>query len=206
MSVVTARGKAAKESANKKQNQDIDFKKVFIRLKDGDSVRVRILSEEDYVEYLAHGDYNLGIYTQPCIATDGQKCAHCEAANSGVEGFEKNYAKKRYLFAVADLDEKIVRVFDATKGQTKGLIDSIESYADSIGEVAFTLKRTGTKTETSYTLAPILKLKPVDKEKFDSFNEQIIEDEFFETVLQARTREQQIEELQRAGFPVERLI
>ncbi len=206
MSVVTARGRAVKESVNKKQNQNIDLNKVFIHLKDGDSVRVRILSEEDYVEYLAHGDYNLGIYTQPCITSDGQKCAHCEAANSGVEGFEKHYAKKRYLFAVADIDENMVRVFDATKGQAKGLMDSIESYSESIGEVAFTLKRTGTKTETKYTLAPILKLKPADKEKFDSFEKHNVEDAFFETVLQARTREQQIEELQRAGFPVQRFI
>lgn len=201
MSVITARGQAAKESANKKRTE-IDFKKVFIRLKDGDSVRVRLLSAEDYVEYMAHGDFNLGIYTQPCTKPAGLPCAHCTAANSGVEAFEKTYAKKRYLFAFADLDEGMVRVFDATKGQATGLIETIEQYREDVADVAFILKRTGTKTETSYTLNPILKLKPADKEKFDKYEGEIVADEYFETMLQARTFDQQVEELQKAGFPV----
>lgn len=204
MSVITARGQAAKESANKKANS-IDFKKVYIRLKDGDSVRVRILSNVDYVEYKAHGDFNLGIYTQPCPAPAGEKCALCEAANAGVEEFEKLYAKKRYLFAFADIDEDIIRVFDATKGQAANLIDTIESYAEDLGETAFTLKRTGNKTETVYALNPILKLKPADKEKYAKFDGQVVEDAFFDTVLAPRTREQQFEELTKAGFPIEQL-
>lgn len=201
MSVVTARGKKAKESATKK-NLNIDFKKIFIRLKDGDSVRVRILSAEDYVEYLAHGNYNLGIFTQPCNKPAGNPCAMCEAGNSGEEGWEAIKARKRYLFAFADIDDGSIRVFDATKGQATGLIDTIEQYAEDIEGVAFTFKRTGNKTETAYTLNPILKLKPADKEKFDKFDGAMVEDEFFETVLQARSFEQQVEELKKNGFPV----
>jgi hypothetical protein len=203
MSVITARGKAAAESANKK-GQSIDYKKAYIRLKDGDSVRVRILTPEDYVEYKAHGSFQHGIYTQPCIEPLGQKCALCEAANSGVEEFSGIYARKRYLFAFADIDEGIVRVFDATKGQAQGIIASIEQYAEDLRDVAFIFKRTGSKTDTNYSLNPILKLKPADKEKFMVFDDATVDDNYFDELLNPRTGEQQIEELQKGGFPVER--
>jgi hypothetical protein len=201
MSVITAKGKAAKESANKKK-VEIDFKKVFIKLKENESVKVRLLSSEDYVEYMAHGNYNLGIYTQPCLKPAGKKCAMCEASDAEVEGFDAIYAKKRYLFVFADIDNGMIRVFDATKGQAKGIIEQIEEYADDLGELAFNFKRTGTKTETSYTLNPIVKMKADDKAKFAAFDDAKVEDDFYETVLQARSYEQQIEELKQAGFPV----
>jgi len=130
MSVVTARGKAAKESANK-VSSSIDWKKIFIRLKDGESVRVRVLGPEDYAEYKAHGSYNFGIFTQPCIAPTGQDCAMCEASNAGLEEFKGLYAKKRYLFAFADIDEGMVRIFDASKGQAKSLIETVEQSPSS---------------------------------------------------------------------------
>jgi hypothetical protein len=201
MGVVTARGKAAKESANK-ASSSIDWKKIFIRLKDGESVRVRIMGPEDYVEYKAHGNFNAGIYTQPCIEPMGCDCAMCEASKADLEEFKGLYAKKRYLFAMADLDEVMIRFFDASKGQAKPLIDAIEQYEDSLSEVAFIFKRTGQKTETNYTLQPILKLKAPDKEKFGKLDGATVDDDLFDTVLQPRSREQQIEELAKSGFPV----
>jgi hypothetical protein len=200
MSVITAKGKEAKESANK-QGSNIDWKKVYIRLKDGESVRVRLLGAEDYVEYFAHGSYNLGIYTQACVKPTGESCAICEAAEAG-DDWKPLRNKKRYLFAFADLDEQMIRFFDASKGQARGLIDTIDQYADDLGELAFILKRTGNKTETNYSLSPIIKLKKDDKDKFDKFADQEAELSLFEAVLAPRTREQQIEELQKAGFPV----
>jgi hypothetical protein len=210
MSVITNRGKAAAESANKKK---IDFKKVFIKLKDGDSVRVRIPSVEEYVEYMAHGSFDLGIYTQPCILPTGSRCAHDELVrhinddlevtkddtNHPLHHFRSLYARKRYLFAFFDIDEQMVRLFDATNNQAKALIASIEEYADSIDELAFTFKRSGETSSTSYTLSPILKLKDADKEKFESFTGGIDEN-LYEEALQPRTFEQQIEELQKTSL------
>lgn len=201
MGVVTARGKAAKESANK-TSSSIDWKKIYIRLKDGESVRVRILGPEDYVEYKAHGNYNAGIFTQPCIEPDGKDCAMCEAAKADLDDFKGLYAKKRYLFAMADIDESMIRFFDASKGQAKPLIDAIDQYEDDLTEVAFIFKRTGQKTETSYSLLPVFKLKATDKEKFAKFDNETVDDDLFDTVLQPRSRDQQIEELAKAGFPV----
>lgn len=208
MTVITARGKAAKESATR-QNMNIDFKKVFIKLKDGESVRVRVLSDVDYVEYYAHGSYAKGIYTQPCIEPIGEQCALCEAAkyngevdDQGNPVWKQVGRRKRYVFAFADIDTGELRVFDASKGQAQGLIAQIDEYAENLDEIAFTFKRVGVKKDTTYTLNPILKLKAADQEKFKKFEGVQVEDAFFETVLQSRTREKQIEELQKAGFPV----
>lgn len=213
MSIITAKGKKAGENAQK-ETSSIDFKEAYIKLKDGESVKVRLLSAEDYVEYKAHGSYAKGIFTQPCIASTGEKCALCEASNyeGGTEDqygkpeWNHLYARPRYLFAFADIGKKTVRLFDATKNQAKGLISAIEEYGEDIADIAFTFKRVGNKTDTTYSLNPILKMKGADKEGFDSFEGQEVEVEFFEKALFARTREKQIEELRNAGFPVAKVF
>jgi hypothetical protein len=47
MGIITAKGKQAAESANKATGSGIDFKKVFVKLKDGESIKVSLLSAED---------------------------------------------------------------------------------------------------------------------------------------------------------------
>ncbi|MBC9786396.1 hypothetical protein H1S01_18230 [Heliobacterium chlorum] len=205
MSIITAKGKDAKASLNKKVEK-IDFKKLYIRLKDGESCRVRLLSTEDYCEYLAHASYANGIYTQPCITPVGEKCALCEASNVKAKGFDGLYAKKRYLFAFADIDMGQLRLFDATKGQAQQLIAAIEQYAYDLETYAFLFKRTGNKVDTNYSLSPILRLKHEDKEKFANFDGLTVESDLFESGLQARTRNQQIALLMDAGFPVTQLF
>jgi len=204
MSLFTATGEQAKQSASKK---NVDLKTAYIRLKEGESVRVRVLGLTDYVEYKAHGDFNLGIYTQPCITPQtGELDPLCIASKSGVEGFEKLAPKKRYIFALYDIDMKAVRFWDCSKTQATKMIGDIEEYKESIldGDVlAFNFKRTGNKTETVYSLNPILKLDEKGKEGFASADEVQVEMKDFEAVLIPRTVEQQIEALKQAGFPVD---
>lgn len=212
MSFITNKGKEAKESINK--SGGLDLKETFIKLKDGEGIRVRVMTDEDYVEYLSHGSFGKGIFTQPCIGVAGQDCAMCEA--SKYEGGEKDtwgnpewnhlYAKKRCLFGFVNIDTGKKVVFDATKNQAKDVIGSIEEYADSIGDVAFTFKRTGTKNNTKYKLSPILKLKKAEQEAFDKADEINFDIEFFEMCLMARSREQQLVELKDAGFPMEEVF
>jgi hypothetical protein len=201
MSLFTATGEEAKQSANKK---NVDLKTAYIRLKENESVRVRVLGVTDYVEYKAHGDFNLGIYTQPCITPQTNELDPlCIAANSGIEGFDKLKAKKRYIFALYDLDMGQIRFWDASKTQATKMIGDIEEYAESLEEIAFNFKRTGTKTETVYSLNPILKLDAKGKEAFEAAGEVEVELKDFEAVLIPRTVEQQIEALKQAGFPVD---
>jgi hypothetical protein len=203
MSLFTAKGVEAQASANKTK---VDLKKVYIRLKDGESVRVRLLgvTENTVREYLAQGDFNLGIYTQPDISPLlGEASPLTVASNSGIEKFSKLYPKKRYLFVFADIDSGELRVWDASKTQGKSMLDLWTEYQESINDVAFTFKRTGTKTETSFNLIPIMKLKAEDKEKFEVFNDVEVPGDFLDNVLIPRTKEQQIEVLKQAGFPVD---
>lgn len=201
MSLFTAKGEKARESASKKS---VDLKTAYIRLKENESVRVRVLSVTDYVEYMAHGDFNLGIYTQPCLTPQtGELDPLCVASKSGIEGFDRLYAKKRYIFALYDIDMKAVRYWDCSKTQATKMIGDIEEYAENIGEIGFNFKRTGNKTETVYSLNPILKLDEKGKEGFELANDIKVEMADFESVLIPRTPEQQIEALKQAGFPVE---
>lgn len=201
MSLFTALGHEAKQSANKK---NVDLKTAYIRLKENESVRVRVLGVTDYAEYKSHGEFNLGIFNQPCrTPLDGELDPMCIAANSGIEGFDKLKAKKRYIFALYDIDMGQLRYWDASKAQATKMIGDIEEYADNLADIAFNFKRTGTKTDTVYSLNPILKLDEKGKDAFEAAAELKVEMKDFESVLIPRTVQQQIEILKQAGFPVE---
>lgn len=180
----------------------VDLKEAYIRLKDGESVKVRVLGLGDYIEYKAHSDYNNKVYTQACVAPLGKDCPLCIAGKSGIEDFKGMYAKKRYLFAFADINTGKLRVWDCSYGQAKDLLSQIAEYKDDIQEVAFNFKRTGNKTETSYKLNPILKMKGDDLEKFHAFDEVEVEISFFESVLVPRSEKMMLDILNEAGFPM----
>ncbi|OAA90888.1 hypothetical protein [Clostridium ljungdahlii] len=196
MSLVSGRGSQIRFGG------DVDLKTVFIRLKQNESVKVRVLSVNDYVEYLSHGSYAHKIYTQPCVAPNGVECPLCIAAKSGVEGFDALYVKKRYLFAFADLEMGSIRVWECSYNQAKDLLSQIKEYEDDINEVAFNFKRTGTGTETSYKLNPILKMKGDLKDKFDKFEGGEVELSFFDDVLVPRSENMMLDVLSEAGFPM----
>lgn len=210
MPFFTARGEQAREALNRKK---VDLKKVFIRLKDGQSVRVRILDVLNYVTYEAHEAFQLGIYRQPCILPTGSRCAYDEVVDivkklpedHELKKFEDLKPKERVLFAFGDLDAGEIRFLDVSKGQARKLVANIEQYKDHIGQVAFMLQRTGEKADTSYSLNPILALDEAGKQAFAKFDGQKLTDDLFEDVLaaQARTFDQQLELLKNAGFPVE---
>lgn len=196
MSLVTGKGNEINFNSN------VDLKEVFIRLKDDESVKVRVLGLTDYVEYKAHSEFNLKVYTQPCIEPTGKPCPLCIASKSGVEGFDKLYPKKRYLFAFADIATGKLRVWDCSKAQAKDLISQIKEYKDDINDIAFNFKRTGNKTETSYKLNPILKMKGDDVDKFYAFDDVEVELSFFESCLVPRTEQLMMDVLNDAGFPM----
>lgn len=195
MSLITGKGEEINFNS-------VDLKELFIRLKDGESVKVRVLGLADYVQYKAHSDYGNKIYTQPCIAPTGKTCPLCTAGKSGDEQFKNLYAKNRYLFAFADITTGKLRVWDCSYGQAKDLIGQIKEYADDINETAFNFKRTGTKTDTSYKLNPILKLKGDDVDKFHAFDDASVELSFFESCLQPKSEQLMMDVLNEAGFPV----
>ena len=213
MSLILGRGVDAKKAIE--QNTELNHaeaKAAFIRLKPGESFKVRILSAHDFVAYKAHAHFNKGIHTQPCIAPSGEKCLLCEAANyrgdvdkEGNNAWSSLWARKRLLFAFIDLVSDSLCVFDATRNQAEALISTIEEYADDLADIAFTFKRFGEKNETIYSLSPVLKPDAELTAVFKRWDGREISLETFERILQPRTIMQQTEDLERAGFPLSQL-
>lgn len=225
MSLIQKKGNEVAESVNKK---DIDFKTVFIRLKDGEAIKVRFLGVSDYVEYKAHSNgFAYKIYTQPCSEPLGQDCPLCKAYKYGLSHLEKGQPakeseyydlrpSKRYLVAMVDLEMDCIRVWDCSKTQLKNFISQLEEYKEMIEEgeeCYFTFKRTGTATSTTYTLSPIMptgkknlaiidKIKPV----YEKWEDEVVNDDFYEDVLHVRKPELLIETLKTAGLPIEEIF
>lgn len=207
MGLITAKGSAAVESASK---SNVDLSKVMIRLKDKESVKVRLLSSEDYVEYTAIGDFNLGVFTQPVREDKDYFVAAGNLADQGAEGvdekFKKLFPRKRYLIAFADVTEGIIRYWDASKTQFNNFVAQIEDFKEMIDdgdEAVFTFKRNGNKTDTTYSLQYVPKPKAAEIEKFHEFDGKTVEISDFESVLIPRSAELQVSVLKEAGFPVE---
>lgn len=196
----TARGQEAKEQLDKKK---VDLKNAYLRMKSGDSVKVRILSAMDYVEYLAHSSFTHKVYTQPCVSVIGKECALCSASKSGVEGFDVLYPRKRYIFVVGDMVSGELKALDVSKNQAKKLIADIEEYKDALDEIAFNLKKTGEGTSTGYSLSPILRMKGDESAQFEACGDLEVTDEYLNTVLTPRTLELQVRTLKEAGFPTD---
>lgn len=198
--IFTARGQEAKDSVNKKK---VDLKNAYYRMKSGDSVKVRVLSNVDYVEYISHSSFTHKVYTQPCVSVLGQECALCTASKSGIEGYEALYPKKRYLFVFADMESGELKALDVSKNQAKKLIADIEEYSEDLDVLAFNLKKTGEGTNTGYSLNPIIKMKGNDTENFEKCAGLEVTDEYLNTVLTPRTIELQVKTLKESGFPTD---
>lgn len=211
MSLITAKGNQAVESAAKAK---VDLTKVMIRLKDGESVKVRLLSSEDFVEYAAVSSFGLGVYTQPSREPLGEKDYFVEAsrlADAKAEGvdekFKELFPRKRYLIAMADVEQGVLRAWDASKSQFNSFVAALEEYKDIIDdneEIVFNFKRTGNKTDTTYSLSPVMRPKAPDLEGFHKFDGVTADIPFFESLLVTRTPELQVAVLKENGFPVDK--
>lgn len=198
--IFTAKGQDAKASAEKGK---VDLKKAYLRMKSGDSVKVRVLTAYDYVEYLAHSSFTHKVYTQPCVSVIGQECALCKAGKSGIEEFGALTPRKRYVFVFADMQSGELRAIDVSKNQAKKLIADIEEYKEDLDSIAFNLKKTGEGTNTGYSLNPILKMKGNDQGLFDACEGLEVTDDYLNTILTPRTLELQVKTLKEAGFPTD---
>lgn len=200
MSIFTARGNAVTESINKK---NVDLKNAYYRMKSGESVKVRLLSDDSFVEYLSHSSFTHSVYTQTCIGVLGEECPLCVASKSGVEGFDVLNPRKRYVFVFGDMTSGELRALDVSKNQAKALISAIELYKEDLDSVAFTLSKTGESTSTTYSLNPILRLKGDEQAQFDGLDGLEVTDEYLEGILKPRSIEFQVGVLKDAGFPTD---
>lgn len=180
MSAITAKGNDAKNNAEKGSVKASD---VFLKLDDGDSHLVRILSPEDYVEVQSVSAWDDGIFPQPAADDSPFLIAY----NQGGEKFANLAPEKRYMFVFGAVDTGELVAFYASRTQAKNLIAAIEEYRDDLDEFAFNFKRTGTGTETTYSLSLKPKLGAKQKEAFEALADKTVDMEFFETIVEAKT-------------------
>lgn len=179
MSLITAKGNEAKENTKK---GDLDLKEIYLRLKDGEAHKVRLLGIEDYVEFTASGDYNNGIFVQ---AISGPDSPLVIAHKKGGDKFKDLYNRPRYVFVFGSVETGKLVAFEGSKNQAKSLISTIEEYAeeDVYKDIAFNFKRTGSKKDTVYSLSPIIRMKKEDQKAFDALAEEEVTMEFFESII-----------------------
>jgi len=226
MSIFVKKGKEVAQ-----QEEQIDRKKVLRFLKSGESIKVAILSAEDFGEYLQHGGYTLsnkyGVYNMPCLKHTGKEDLYDKAvplmyqdAEEAEKAGDKEKAeelrliagelraKKRMLFGFVDLSTGEQIIVDVTKGQGETLVDTILEYEEEITEMPFLLEKKGTKSNTTVTLSPIInkkKLNPTELANFEATKGTKFNHELFEKIFFVKPKEQQIQDLIKLGFDVSRI-
>jgi len=226
MSIFVKKGKEVAQ-----QEEQIDRKKVLRFLKSGESIKVAILSAEDFGEYMQHGGYTLSnkyqVYNMPCLKHLGKPDLYDEVVPlmyNDVEEAEKAgdkqraeelrliagelRAKKRMLFGFVDLATGDQIIVDVTKGQGENLVDTILEYEEEITEMPFLLEKKGTKANTVVSLSPIVSMKKLTKTEqanFEAVKGTKFDESLFEKIFFVKPKEQQIQDLIKLGFDVSRI-
>lgn len=204
MSYISAKGKAAAESATKETAKK-DYSESLVKLKSGDTKLVKLPDDESFVEYKAASIFKC-FYTTPVEPGDNpyEKAAKALFAKGDDESVEAARAinpKPRYLFGFIDLDTGAPIIVDFTKNQAKGLIASIDKYAKKVDKVAFELSKTGQSTSTVVSLTPVLDM---DEDLTDSQRKNFdaavaegakVDDDVYENVLYVKKPDEQAEDL-----------
>ncbi|UJF36589.1 hypothetical protein [Paenibacillus hexagrammi] len=179
----------------------------FIRLKNGQSVRVAFIADraepENVVfasaEYLNHGDFEQGVHSHPCIHALGEGCHSCDVKVPRSRRFVIPFVLlDKYVNGKTTVEAGTVGVLDVSKKQYNTIKAAVKDYliADeddgtiALFDMAFKLAKTGEKTESSFAISPILKLKGEDKEVVEATKEVELEEDFFELALRIRTNDQ----------------
>jgi hypothetical protein len=219
MSYIAKKGRAAAESATQEKQ---DFSKALVSFKSGTTYKVRLASDEDFVEYNAVSVFK-SINTTP--VSPGNMYAKAvdllykdaEAAKKAGDEAKaeelRNQAyllkpKPRYLFGFINLADGQPIVIDVSKKQAQALITSIDKYAKKLDKLAFELSKSGQSTSTTVTLSPIIDeddLTDVERKNFEASAGKAFPDETYENVLYEKDAAEQIEDLRVFGFDVSRL-
>ena len=217
MSYISKKGKAAAQSATQ---ETIDFSKALVPFKSGSSYKVRLASDEDFVEYYAASVFKV-FHTTPVepgnlyqkaadILFEDAKKAKTEAEAEELRSQARQLKPKpRYLFGFINLDDGQPIIVDVSKAQAQVLIKAIDKYAKKIDKIAFELSKEGSGRDTIVSLAPVLDMDDdlTDQQRahFEKAAGMAIPDDLYENVLTVKSEAEQIEDLKAFGFDVSRL-
>lgn len=142
---IVAEGEEAKRISE--QSSEPSQKIPYVRLKGGESIRVRLL-DKDFPSYYNHNDYEKRIPSHLCTAPRaGMSCKSCDA------GIKRSI---KYLVPLFNVDTQEVMLWDASKKHIQGLYALIDTYGDEVTSEVFQLKRTGNGAQdTTYSFIPL---------------------------------------------------
>jgi hypothetical protein len=151
----------------------------WVKLEDGESIKIRFLQELDPDSPTYNDKCGLGFiaveHTNPkdyrrkllCTMEDQGKCWGCEQHRKDYKAGWKGRSRL-YINVLVDDGKNDPYVAILSQGSSgKTVTPTLIEYAGEMGSITnlmWRIKRTGTKTDTSYTIIPLAK----DEEQFDS--------------------------------------
>ncbi len=231
MSLFTKRGAEAVESAQTGKEEKVS---AHVKFNSGTTLKLRIKSAGDVVEYYAHGLFNPSVKTFAPQITPERNAKGYVTANPSVwdrasdllykEASEEKDATKaddirksaydfkskpRYLFAFVNLETGEDAFVDLTKKQADGVLVAVKKYAKKIDTVAFELSKAGASTNTVVSLTPILDmdddLTDAERANFAKVTEEPFDFGKFEDFVYLADEAEQTKNLVIAGFDIGRL-
>lgn len=151
----------------------------WVKLEDGESVKIRFLQELDPDSPEYNDKMGLGFiaveHTNPkdyrrkalCTMEDQGKCWGCEQHRKDYKAGWKGRSRLYINVLVDDSKEEPYVAILSQGSSGKTVTPTLIEYAGEMGSITnlmWRIKRSGTKTDTSYTIIPLAK----DEEKFDS--------------------------------------
>jgi hypothetical protein len=151
----------------------------WVKLEDGESVKIRFLQELDPDSPEYNDKMGLGFiaveHTNPkdyrrkalCTMEDQGKCWGCEQHRKDYKAGWKGRSRLYINVLVDDGNEEPYVAILSQGSSGKTVTPTLIEYAGEMGSITnlmWRIKRSGTKTDTSYTIIPLAK----DEDKFDS--------------------------------------
>jgi hypothetical protein len=231
LSLFTKRGAEAVESAQAGKEDKVS---AHVKFNGGTTLKLRIKSAGDVVEYYAHGLFSPSVKTFAPQVTPERNAKGYVTANPSIwdqasdllykeasaEKDEKKAetlrnsaynlkSKPRYLFAFVNLETGEEAFVDLTKKQADGVLVAVKKYAKKIDTVAFELAKTGASTNTVVSLTPILDmgedLTDAERANFDKVTAEPFDFAKFEDFVYLADEAEQTTNLVIAGFDIGRL-
>jgi hypothetical protein len=187
MSIVKGLAAMNKQMEQKSSSADSGVKGRWLQVKDGQSVKIRFLQEIDPDSEHYNDKSGLGFiaieHTNPkdyrrkalCTIDDLGQCFGCEQHRRNPKDGWKG-RPRFYINVLVDdgQEDPYVAIFSQGTGP-KSATPEISQYAtetNSITNLNWKLKRTGEKTETSYSIIPLptAEVKPIDFDKLELFD------------------------------------
>jgi len=181
----------------------------FTPFKPGMKYKVRIQTVDDIVEYKCASVYK--VFNSTAVASNDnlyQKAAELlyadakkvkdEAGNKALRDQAYQITPKpKYILGAVDLETGQKAFFDLTKNQAKAVITMLQKKAKKLATTAFELEKVGDGTNTTATLTQLDEDELDAKElaAFEKAAEIEFTDEDFESLVQERSHEEQLEDI-----------